>query len=180
MDQLTVHNEFVAIVDRQVQAAINSEDYHCEPGGLGFFVQDILWSLTSDEYTIFEMLYSNFSLHLWFMYAIFFFRTDGSDDEFYPSQEQGDKFRHSLEDMQGFWDTYSENISLRALTPHALKNTDLMIRTLVFFGYTPEVAMDYIDTVLEAFELYPRIGYMFPIWSLNAFAYSDAPGTIPN
>lgn len=180
MDQSIVNNEFVAIVDRQVQSAINAEDYQCEPGGLGFFVQDILNSLTDDEYTLFVMLYTKVGLQDWFMYAHFLIRTDDSNDEFYPSQEQGDKFRHRLDEMEGFWDVYSEDIALHSLTPHLLKDTDLMIRTLgMGWGLDPEVATDGIDTVLEIFDKYPRIGYMFPMWSLNAFAYSDAPGTYP-
>jgi len=107
----------------------------------------------------------------WFMYAAFLSTESSLPEDFYPNAEQGNEYFSRTEDLEDFWDDHSDNISLFALSPRILRNGPLMLQVLDFvFGVPPEQGVIYVDYVLQMFDIYPFIGYMFPMWTLNAFA----------
>lgn len=147
------NNDIRGVIEVGLESAINGDDYECKPGTIGLFVNGVIGSLEQEEMSIFRLLYNNLVVDYWFLYALVLFRTDPSDDVFYPNKQQKTEYEHRISDLQKFFDSYSEDINLYALSANLLDDTALMVDTLfLMFGLTQERAEYYIGIVRDLFE----------------------------
>jgi hypothetical protein len=158
-----------------VRYAINSSDYQCTLSPYFTFPKSELAKLTPAENATYYELNDQYIGGWPFFMSIFNKKYIGSDS-FYPDKQQGNEFAKRLKDAKSFWDTYnkremSDEMTLSAYTAKSYAD-DANLRPVVawYYGINETRAQVIIDTVQDAFAKYPKIGYDFPLWTLNAFA----------
>lgn len=78
-----------------------------------------------------------------------------------------------------FWDTFPDDITLNAFTAHQIDDDDLMVEVLVLLngfpgsGFDEDTALLYISQVRMIFDLFPKIGRDFSLYTINAFAVGN-------
>jgi hypothetical protein len=179
-DRFIINVEARATVLAQVKNAINGEDYECATTGLDNYTSSLIQGLNSAELELLWTLFNDLSVDAWLFFSLILFKVESQTDpgRFYPGFQQGKEYYKCLINMERFWDAFSDDIGLYAFSTAMLSNTEMMIETILFiFDFPPsinnaaELALEYVTMVQGIFDAFPSIGYDFPLWTLNAFAY---------
>jgi hypothetical protein len=167
---------------------INGEDYECETEATALtqYYGEVYAPLTYYDYDALNFLFE-YDVQNWPYWAVLLYgsipATDGGEpmtEVFYPNDQQGIEYRERMTALQGFWDTYTDDLSLYSMSGLFIANTPVMVTMLqVIYGYSQanaEALTGYTQWIIESYA--PNVGYDFPLWSFNAFAapsFEDYP-----
>ena len=170
-----VSNDYGSLVAKKLERAINGDDYVCEEPTLIESYVDSLFASIADDIDTFFYLYFFLAPDFWVFYAILAWGVESTD--FYPNKQQGQVYNKAFRDLKAFWgDSYPDGIALQALSMNILiTQKQLILEVIVFFfGVESDGAEDIYDEALDLLEANPAIGFDFPLWTLNAFAYDTS------
>jgi hypothetical protein len=147
------------------------------------FVVAKLKALTPLEFSTFADMYSFRVLDIPIIATLMYGATADITDVFSPDKQQGKKFAKKLTkrlgDLDRFWDVHTPNVAVYALNMNWIGRTDLMVPLLERAGYPTENAQFIISLIQQTFEMFPAIGFGFPLWTLNALPVPDFGNDIP-
>ena len=171
-------NSLAAFFQAKATNLINGNDFECEINSVAeTWFQNLLGGLSPSELHDFQYLSEKLSVQIWIANAVVIFGVSAPP---FRSFQEGKKDLKDMDQMSAFWNIDSaSNFQLQGLSMHMLKDKQLMVDTLAFSGIPRDLAQDMVDEANAIMEASPKIGYDFPLWSLEAFAY-PAIGGIPN
>ena len=162
------------LIQKKLENAINGITEECV-SVFDDYIDNLLRGLTGDDLAMLVYLVS-LSVDLWGIIFVVVFgrKSDGTifSNDFYPDKQQGTEFAKRFRDLQRFWDTYPNNIALFPYTMNFLKDDSLALPLLhSIYGMDTATAAIYVNFVRDLFQALPTVGYSFPLWTLNAFAF---------
>jgi len=147
----------------------------CEdPSLIGAYVDSLFDELSDEDLEMFDDVYNNLAPDLWVFVAIIAWGAESTD--FYPNKQQGQVYSKAWRDLKVFWDSYPEDVTLHALSMNLLLTQEpLMLEIIVFFfGVDVVAAQAMYDLAVHLLETNPSIGFDFPLYTLNAFAFDNS------
>jgi len=171
-------NDYGSLVSKKLEQAINPDEYMCEDQTLiGAYVDSLFDEISDEDLGMFDHIYYDLAPDIWVFAAILFWGADSP--VMYPSKQQGRVYSKAMQGLKAFWDSYPEDITLNALSMNLLLTEEpMMLETIMFFfGVDGVGAQAMYDEAVHLLETHPPIGFYFPLYTLNAFAFdnSDIP-----
>jgi hypothetical protein len=174
-----IDDPFGQVIDMLLESAIDGTSYECERSAISTYVDEVFGGLTPDELYFYKILRDYYAVGTWALYLVYYDTFQGSPPygDFYPNKQQGQEYEKRLKDLHRFWDSSPEDIALSSFNALRFADDTLMVP---FFQWAyvingqpidTELATAVVNYVQAVFEFYPAIGYDFPLWSLNAFAF---------
>ncbi|WP_374928135.1 hypothetical protein [Kytococcus sedentarius] len=157
--------------DATLQRAIDGSQYECGPTDFHGWIDEQL-----ADWDMFDLLILQLTGALdWPMYEALLFQPDG-EQYFGAEGERTHEMNKTFRTLKKFWDTQGEDIQLGAMHGDVIMDDARMVPFLTaMYGVTEAEAQEMADLVQE-FLADPKFeGGNHPIFTLNAFAYSDAP-----
>jgi hypothetical protein len=163
--------------------AINPDDYVCPASTpvIDWYL-DNFHEFRLGEPDIFQVLYNELLADLIPTYDALFFETNATPQYFGYNGEYTKVMLKTDRDTKRFWDISSGDIQLIGMHGTMLQNEARTAATYEFlFALPPAVAAE-IAGIVKAELLRSEIldGGNHPLFSFNAFAFSDGPGPIPD
>lgn len=154
-----------------LQRAIDGSQYECGPTELNAWVDAQL-----ADWDLFDILILQLTGALdWPMYEALLFQPDGPQ-VFGENGERTHEMTKTFGKLQKFWDTEGSDIQLGAMHGDVLMDDARIVPFLtVLYGVSEADAQEMADLVQELLADPKFEGGDHPIFTLNAFAYSDAP-----
>lgn len=155
-----------------VAAAINPDDYVCEPGLIDQWIGELLSATHPDTLnTLFSFGAPDWPL----VYKLFF--DDDDTDEFIG--EDGAYTREHTKrerDLINFWDVPLDDVDLYGMHGAVMADDAKMVPVVQFmFGVGEAEAQFVVDLVQDTITSDATIGYDWPLFSFNAVAFGPDP-----
>lgn len=155
-----------------VQAAINPDDYACEPTAL---LEWIIGLIDASDPASLDVLFNAAAVDWPLVYKLFF---DEDDTDEYVGVD-GSYTREHLKrqkDLIKFWDVPLDEVGLYGMHGAVIADDLKMVPVVQFmFGVPADVAQAIVDEVQYVIESDPTIGYDWPLFSFNAVAFGPDP-----
>ncbi|MGW3495912.1 hypothetical protein [Streptomyces sp. NPDC001020] len=154
-------------------SAINPGDYQCQQTELTTYANSLLDGV-EDPFTIFILaLFGGFDFPT---YDALVFGKESASNTFGVKGEYTQTLTSEMKNLKRFWDIDSAGIQLVPMHgADVYSSPERLARTLsVLYGGTPEDNADLAELFIELVDSEPALqGGANPIFSFNAFAYSD-------
>lgn len=157
--------------DALLQRVIDGSQYECAPTEMDAWLGDQLADWDTADALILQLT----GVLDWPTYEALVFQPDGP--QYYGVDGSHTKdVTKTFQRLQGFWDTEGDDIQLAAMHGGIVMDDARIVPFLQFFyDMTEAEAQEYADLV-QSFLGDPKFqGGNHPIFTLNAFAYSDEP-----
>jgi len=164
-----------------VERAINPDDFQCPPSTvLTDWVNGEIGEFIAAEPDIFSLLVAVLA-DVIPTFEAFQFLDDSTPQEFGYNGEYTQVMVKTHKDVKRFWDIASDDIQLLALKGTMLQDADRVAATYEAAGLPPSIAAFYASLVHDALaESQILDGGDHPLFSFNAFAFSNPAGSIPD
>ncbi|MFF2012679.1 hypothetical protein ACFVWY_26885 [Streptomyces sp. NPDC058195] len=160
-------------------SAINPGDYQCRTTGLSEYANALLDG-AQDPLNIFILsLFGGFDMPT---YDALIYGKESSSDTFGADGQYTRQLKSEMKNLKRFWDIDSAGIELIPMHgADVFTSSDRLSRTLsVLYGGTPQENLGLADLLIELVGSEPVLqGGANPIFSFNAFAYSDKDDPAP-
>lgn len=154
-----------------LQRAIDGSQYQCEPTQFNAWIGDQLASWDSFDLLILQLT----GALDWPMYEALVFQPQGPQ-YFGVDGDRTKEMNKTFGKLQSFWDTQGEDIQLGAMHGEVIMDDARIVPLLqALYGMTEAEAQEMADLVQEFLSDPKFQGGNHPIFTLNAFAYSDEP-----
>ncbi|MGW2180340.1 hypothetical protein ACWCXX_19985 [Streptomyces sp. NPDC001732] len=160
-------------------SVINPGDYQCQTTELSKYANS-LFDGVQDPWTVFILsLFGGFDMPT---YDALIYGKESSSNTFGVKGEYTQQLNSEMKNLKRFWDIDSAGIELIPMHgADVFTSPDRLARTLsVLYGDTPEENLGLADLLIELVDSEPALqGGANPIFSFNAFAYSEKDDPAP-
>ena len=153
-------------------AAINPDDYVCEPGLIDQWIGELL---SATDFATLDTLFMFGSPDWPIVYKLFFDNDDtdefiGVDGRYTREHAQRER------DLINFWDVPLDDVDLYGMHGAVIADDAKMVPVVQFlFGVSATEAQGIVDLVQATIVSDPTIGYDWPLFSFNAVAFGPDP-----
>jgi hypothetical protein len=167
---------------------IDPGDYVCPPSTpvIDWFIGEVDEFVTKEP-AIFDFIFNDVWADLIPQWEALFLLTDETPQEFGYNGEYTHVLQKTHRDAMRFWDIRSDDIQLLAMKGTMLVDTDRVATTYElpfippFFGLSPDDAATVASLVRDAILASEVVdGGNHPLFSFNAFAFSDGDDPLPD
>jgi hypothetical protein len=163
--------------------AIDPDDYVCDPSSpvIDWFLGEVD-EFATQEPEIFDLLFNQLLADLIPTFDALFFETEDTPQFFGYNGEYTKILLKTERDVKRFWDIFSDDIQLIGMHGTMLQDVERTAATYEFlFQLDPAEAAE-IAAIVRAAVLASQVidGGNHPLFSFNAFAFSDEEGPLPD